>query len=155
LADDGFVVLRYTNDDQREAAEASDPGFFGAYRGWVGDVGHQGVRRNLTEQPGLEVLQGLPQFGFSVHHKGAVRRDWFANGPAPQDKQFQGRTSRVLEVITADLEPVAAAEHHQLTVTYRSPLGTHAPSAGENVDERIEGRIPRQLQSNFRHGITQ
>jgi hypothetical protein len=49
LVDDGFVVLPYTTDDQREAAEASDPGFFGAYRGWVGDVGHQGVRGNLTE----------------------------------------------------------------------------------------------------------
>ena len=48
---------------QREAIEASDPGLLGPYRCWVGDVGHQGIRRNLTEQPGLEVFQGLPQFG--------------------------------------------------------------------------------------------
>ena len=53
----------------------------------------------------------------------------------------------VLVVITADLEPVASAEHHQLTVTYRSPLGTHAPSASKNVDERVKGLIPRRLQS--------
>jgi hypothetical protein len=58
LVDDGFVVLPYTNDDQREAVETSDPCLFGAYRGWVGHVGHQGISRNLTEQPGLEVLQG-------------------------------------------------------------------------------------------------
>ncbi len=50
---------------QREAVDASDPGSLGAYRGWVGHVGHQGISRNLTEQPGLEVLQGLPQFGSS------------------------------------------------------------------------------------------
>ena len=78
-----------TADDpkrQREAVEASDPGFFGAYRGWVGYVGHQGIGRNLTEQPGLEVLQGLPKFGLGVHHKGPIRRDRFANGLATQNK---------------------------------------------------------------------
>jgi hypothetical protein len=55
-------VQPYTTGDQREAVEASDPGFFGAYRGWVRDVGHQGVRWDLTEQPGLEVREGLAQF---------------------------------------------------------------------------------------------
>jgi hypothetical protein len=135
---------------QREAVEASDPGLFGAHRGWVGHVGHQRIGRNLTEQTGLEVLQGLPQFASSVHHKGPICRDRFANGLATQDKQLQGRTLRVLVVITADLEPVAAAEHHQLTVTGWCPFGTHAPSASKNVDERIKGWIPPQLQSRAR-----
>src|SRR6478752_8696089 len=40
---------------------ASEPGPLGAYRGRVGHVGHQGVRRNLTEPPSLEVLEGLSQ----------------------------------------------------------------------------------------------
>src|SRR5260370_31492741 len=93
-----------TADDpkrQREAVEPSDSGIFGAYRGWVGHVGHQGISRNLTEQPGLEVLQGLPQFGSTVHHKGPICRDSFADGLAAQDEQLQGRTLRVLVVITA------------------------------------------------------
>ena len=108
----GDEVIVPAMDDlkrQREAVETSDPGLFGAYRGWVGHVGHQGISRNLTEQPGLEILQGLPQFGPSVHHKGPIRRDRFANGPATQDKQLQGRTLRALAVIAADLEPVASA----------------------------------------------
>jgi hypothetical protein len=34
---------------------------------------------------------------------------------------------------------------------YGSSLGTHAPRAGKNVDERIKGRmIPRQLQPRAR-----
>src|SRR6202045_5557530 len=105
-----------TGDDpkrQREAVEASDPGIFRAYRGWVGHVRHQRISRNLTEQPGLEVLPRLPTFGSSVHHKGSIGRDRFANGPATQDEQLQGRTLRDLGVITSDLEPVAAAEHRQ------------------------------------------
>src|SRR5258707_550918 len=53
-------------------------------------------------------------------------------------------------VVPADLEPVAAAEHRELTVADRSPLGTDAPSPGKHVDERIEGPIPRQLQSRAR-----
>jgi hypothetical protein len=57
------LTASYTNDDQREAIDVSDPGFLGAYRGWVGDVRHQRIRWDLTEQPGLEVLQGPPQFG--------------------------------------------------------------------------------------------
>ena len=64
----------------QEAVEASDPGSFGTHRGWVGYVGHQRTGRNLTEQPGLEILQGLPKFGFGVHHERPIRRDRFANG---------------------------------------------------------------------------
>src|SRR4029077_10821204 len=131
----------------KRAIGSSDPGVLGAYRRRVGYVGHQSISRNLTEQSGLEVFHGLPQFGGGVHHEGPIRRDRFANGLSTQDEQLHGRSSRVLEIITSDLEPLAAAEHHQLTVMYRSPFGTHAPSAGENVYERVEGRIPGQLQS--------
>jgi hypothetical protein len=85
------VTLDACQNPWREAVGASDPGIFGAYRGWVGHVGHQGISRDLTEQPGLEVLQRLPQFGPSIHHEGPIGRDWFANGQATQDKQLQGR----------------------------------------------------------------
>src|SRR6202008_2907088 len=119
----------YRRYSQRNArpSRASDPGVFGAYRGWVGHIGHQGIRRNLAEQPGLEVLHGPPQFGPGIHHKGSICRDRFADGPATQDQKLQGRTSRVWAAITADLEPAAAAEYHQLTIMYRSGLGTDAP----------------------------
>jgi hypothetical protein len=92
---------------QRGLVEASDSGVFRAYRAGVGHVWHQGIGRNLTEQARLEVLQGLAQFGLSVHHERPIRCDRFADGLAAQDKQLQGRTSRVLLVVAADLEPVA------------------------------------------------
>ena len=44
-----------------------------------------------------------------------------------------------MEVIAADLEPVAATERHQLTVMYRSPLGTHAPGAGKKFNFKLLG----------------
>src|ERR1700759_5702096 len=96
------VGYQVTDDtaSQRGGVEASDPSVFGTYRGRIGHVGHQCIRRNLTEQPGLEVLHGLPQFGSRVHHEGPICLHRLADGSATEDQKLQGRTSRVLAVIT-------------------------------------------------------
>jgi hypothetical protein len=100
----------------------SDPCLFGAHRARIRLIGHQRIGRDFTEQAGLEVLQGLSEFGFGIHYKGSVRRDRLPDRLAPQDEQFQGGAAGILVIVGADLEPVAPAEHDELALAYRPAL---------------------------------
>ena len=106
-------------------------------------MGHERIRGDRAEPPGLEVLERLLQLGSGVHHERPVGRDRLADGLAAQEKHLQCLTARVLAVARADLDPIAGPEHHQLAVGW-APVVPDPACAGENVDEGVEDGIPRQ-----------
>ena len=110
-----------------------------------GTWGIERVRGDLAEAAGLEVLHGLPDLSFGVHHEGPVMLDRLADGLAPEEQYLQVGRARVLRGTGSDGQPLPGTERHQLTGANWSTIGTRFARPGQHVGQGVEARRPGQF----------
>src|SRR3954447_4718100 len=101
------------------------------------------LRGDLTQPPGLEVLERLQHLGFGVHDERPTPGDWFADRPATQEQQLEVGMPALLLVCRSDGQGVPTAEDDQLSGVDGPAFSAGVAVACEDVCEGVEVLAPR------------
>jgi hypothetical protein len=87
------------------------------------------------------VLHRLDEFRLGVHHERAVLEHRLADRPAAQDQDLERGPVRILQRLGGHADPIAGAEHRQLSLVDRMADRSDRTPAGQHIDKRVESRF--------------